>query len=162
MGLQFHGDHSRDRSIKTGGVTFVKKTTLVGALAAPLLIFAMALPSHADSLCKDGTTSAATGRGACSGHGGVQKAGQAAAAPASTESASPAAAPAPAAASKAAPAAKSTATAGNTDPTGATAKCKHGTYSKSKHHEGSCSHHGGGPEVLTTHSFPCTTRERHG
>ena len=114
-------------------------TTLVGALAAPLLIFAMALPCHADSTCKDGTTSAATGRGACSGHGGVQKAAK-----------SPAAAPAPpAAASKAAPAAKSTATAGNTDPTGATAKCKDGTYSKSKHRKGSCSHHGGVAEFLT-------------
>ncbi len=132
-------------------------TTLVGALAAPLLIFAMALPCHADSMCKDGTTSTATGRGACSGHGGVQKAGKsAAAAPAATESASPAAAPAPAAeskaapaASKSAPAAKSAATAGNTDPTGATAKCKDGTYSKSKHHTGSCSHHGGVAEFLT-------------
>ncbi len=127
-------------------------TTLVGALAAPLLIFAMALPCHADSTCKDGTTSAATGRGACSGHGGVQKAAKsaAAAAPASTEAASPAAAPAPAAAaSKAAPAGKAAATSGNTDPTGATAKCKDGTYSKSKHHKGSCSHHGGVAEFLT-------------
>jgi hypothetical protein len=149
MGLQFHGDHS----IQNRGVLFVKMTTLVGALAAPLLIFAMALPCHADSTCKDGTTSTATGRGACSGHGGVQKAGKsaAAAAPAATESASPAAAPAPdsAAASKAAPAAKSAATTGNTDPTGATAKCKDGTYSKSKQHKGSCSHHGGVAEFLT-------------
>ena len=130
----------------------MKMTTLVGALAAPLLIFAMALPCHADSTCKDGTTSAATGRGACSGHGGVQKAAKsaAAAAPASTEAASPAAAPAPAAAaSKAAPAGKAAATSGNTDPTGATAKCKDGTYSKSKHHKGSCSHHGGVAEFLT-------------
>jgi hypothetical protein len=117
-------------------------TTLVGALAAPLLILAMALPCHADSTCKDGTTSTATGRGACSGHGGVQKAGKSAA-PAATESASPAAA------SKAAPAAKAAATTGNTDPTGATAKCKDGTYSKSKHHTGSCSHHGGVAEFLT-------------
>ena len=135
-------------------------TTLVGALAAPLLVFAMALPCHADSMCKDGTTSTATGRGACSGHGGVQKAGKsaAAAAPAATESASPAAASAPdaaaapkaaPAASKSAPAAKSAAPAGNTDPTGATAKCKDGTYSKSKHHKGSCSHHGGVAEFMT-------------
>jgi Protein of unknown function (DUF3761) len=135
----------------------VKMTTLVGALAAPLLIFAMALPCHADSTCKDGTTSTTTGRGACSGHGGVQKAAKsgAAAAPATTESASPAATPAPsaAAASKAAPAAaaapKAAASAGNTDPTGATAKCKDGTYSKSKQHAGSCSHHGGVAEFLT-------------
>jgi hypothetical protein len=34
-------------------------------------------------------------------------------------------------------------TAGNTDPTGATAKCKDGTYSKSKQHSGACSKHGG-------------------
>jgi hypothetical protein len=123
-------------------------TTLVGALAAPLLIFAMSLPCHADSMCKDGTTSTATGRGACSGHGGVQKAGKsaAAAAPAPSAAASKAA---PAAAPKAAPAAKSAATAGNTDPTGATAKCKDGTYSKSKQHKGSCSHHGGVAEFLT-------------
>jgi Protein of unknown function (DUF3761) len=132
----------------------VKMTTLIGALAAPLLIFAMALPCYADSTCKDGTTSTATGRGACSGHGGVQKAGKSAtsAAPATTESASPAATPAPsAAAAQTAPAGKSaaTATTGNTDPTGATAKCKDGTYSKSKHHTGSCSHHGGVAEFLT-------------
>jgi hypothetical protein len=148
MGLQFHGNHS----IQDQGVNLVKMTTLVGALAAPLLIFAMALPSHADSTCKDGTTTATTGRGACSGHGGVQKASKsgAAAAPASTESASPAAAPAPsAAASKAAPAGQAAATTGNTDPTGATAKCKDGTYSKSKQHKGACSHHGGVAEFLT-------------
>jgi pyruvate/2-oxoglutarate dehydrogenase complex dihydrolipoamide acyltransferase (E2) component len=150
MGLQFHGDHS----IQNRGVLFVKMTTLVGALAAPLLIFAMALPCHADSTCKDGTTSTATGRGACSGHGGVQKAvkSTAAAAPAAAESPAPAAAPTPAssaAAAKAAPAAKSAATTGNTDPTGATAKCKDGTYSKSKQHKGSCSHHGGVAEFLT-------------
>lgn len=127
-------------------------TTLVGALAAPLLVFAMASASHADSTCKDGTTTATTGRGACSGHGGVQKAAKTAAAPAATEPATPAAAPAPAAASKAAPAAaapKAAATAGNTDPTGATAKCKDGTYSKSKSHTGACSHHGGVAEFLT-------------
>jgi pyruvate/2-oxoglutarate dehydrogenase complex dihydrolipoamide acyltransferase (E2) component len=154
MGLQFRRDHS----IQNRGVTFVRNTTLIGALAAPLLIFAMALPCYADSTCKDGTTSTTTGRGACSGHGGVQKAGKAAAAaaPAATESASPAAAPAPsaskaapAAAPKAAPAAKAAATTGNTDPTGATAKCKDGTYSKSKQHKGSCSHHGGVAEFLT-------------
>ncbi len=28
-------------------------------------------------------------------------------------------------------------------PTGATAKCKDGTYSMSQHHSGTCSHHGG-------------------
>jgi hypothetical protein len=42
-----------------------------------------------------------------------------------------------------------TAKAGNTDPTGATAKCKDGTYSKSQHHSGTCSSHGGVAEWLT-------------
>jgi hypothetical protein len=141
----------------------MKITNLVGAIAAPLMTFALMLPSYAadsanPTTCKDGTTSAATGKGACSGHGGVQKAGKSAAA--ATGSATPApaapAAPAPAAA-PAAPAAKSasttksapTATAGNTDPTGATAKCKDGTYSKSQHHSGTCSSHGGVADWLT-------------
>ena len=104
------------------------------------------------------TTSAATGKGACSGHGGVQKA------PAGTTSTTTPATAAPTAAGvstpaapAASPAAKSstatksapTATAGNTDPTGATAKCKDGTYSKSQHHSGTCSSHGGVAEWLT-------------
>lgn len=125
-------------------------------------MFALALPSHADSTCKDGTTSTTTGRGACSGHGGVLKAPKAAKAAkadaAAPAAAAPAATPAPAAAApatpKAAPAATAAKTAatsstGNTDPTGATAKCKDGTYSKSKTHKGSCSHHGGVAEFLT-------------
>ena len=113
-------------------------------LAMSLLGFALALPAHAadtaTTTCKDGTTSTATGRGACSGHGGVQKA-------ASTPAAAPAAA---AAQPKSSTAAKSapTAKAGNTDPTGATAKCKDGTYSKSQHHSGTCSSHGGVAEWL--------------
>jgi hypothetical protein len=41
-------------------------------------------------------------------------------------------------------------TASNTDPTGATAKCKDGTYSKSQHHSGTCSSHGGVSEWLTS------------
>jgi hypothetical protein len=138
-----------DHSNQYQGVTFVKKSHFAGVLAAPLLMFAMIMTSHADSMCTDGTTSTATGRGACSGHGGVQKAAKPAPAttakgPATTETATPAATPAPsAAAAKAAPAGKAEATTGNTDPTGATAKCKDGTYSKSKSHSGACSKHGG-------------------
>ena len=33
-------------------------------------------------------------------------------------------------------------------PTGATAKCKDGAFSMSKHHSGSCSHHGGVAQFL--------------
>jgi Protein of unknown function (DUF3761) len=150
----------------------MNKKDFVGAFAAPLLMFAMAMPGYADSpnptTCKDGTTSAATGRGACSDHGGVQKTAKTAPATAPTPAAStaataPAATPAPSGASQSAPAAttaaKSTpsasksapsAAAESTDPTGATAKCKDGTYSKSQHHSGTCSHHGGVAEWLKT------------
>ena len=142
----------------------MKRTDIVGLIAAPLMIFALSLPAWADSTpttCKDGTTSTSTGKGTCSGHGGVQKAGTSAAS-AAPAAAAPAAAPAapaapvkkatpatPAAAAPAAAKSAPTATAGNTDPTGATAKCKDGTYSKSQHHSGTCSSHGGVAEWLT-------------
>jgi hypothetical protein len=121
-------------------------------MAAPLLAFALNAPVRAadaaPTTCKDGTTSTSTGKGTCSGHGGVQKATAAAPAPA----AAPAAETAPAAtAAKSATATRSapTTTAGNTDPTGATAKCKDGTYSKSQHRSGTCSSHGGVDTWLT-------------
>ena len=127
------------------------------ATAAP----APAAASGAMHTCKDGTTSTVSGRGACSGHGGVQKAtkekASAAAVTAAPAAAAVAAAPAAAATEKAAVAAKSsvasksipTETAGSTDPTGATAKCKDGTFSHSQHHGGSCSNHGGVADWLT-------------
>ena len=34
-------------------------------------------------------------------------------------------------------------------PTGATAQCKDGTYSKAAHHSGACSHHGGVAKFLS-------------
>jgi hypothetical protein len=128
-------------------------------LAAPLLVLAWTLPVRADTsaaaptTCKDGTTSTATGRGACSGHGGVQKAAAAASSSSSAPAATPPAASTPPAGSASAPTSPATTkpaassstkpASGNTDPTGATAKCKDGTYSKSKSHSGACSHHGG-------------------
>jgi hypothetical protein len=150
-----------------GGVQKAAKTTAAAAAPAPAAA-APAAPaaSGTPKTCTDGTTSTATGKGACSGHGGVQKAAKtkaataatapaAPAAPAAVTAAAPAAAPAAAAAAPAAAktstATKSapTATASNTDPTGATAKCKDGTYSKSQHHSGTCSSHGGVAEWLT-------------
>jgi hypothetical protein len=149
----------------------MNRNPIAAFVAAPLLMLAWSLSSHAQdattapTTCKDGTTSTATGRGACSGHGGVQKPAKApaAAAPAATAPAAtppPSSAPPPAAAAKpAAPAAPATtakpaastpsSTSGNTDPTGATAKCKDGTYSKSQHRSGTCSSHGGVAEWLT-------------
>ncbi len=111
-------------------------------------------------VCKDGSTSKG-GRGACRGHGGVDKSATAKGAGASAvpsapppppAAAPPVPAPPPQAAAPAARAAASTATAPpnakNTDPTGAIAKCKDGTYSHAKGHSGACSRHGGVAEWL--------------
>ena len=100
--------------------------------------------------CKDGTTSKG-GRGACRGHGGVDRtkaAGAVVPAPApspAAENARPAAiptprAPAPGATEKVARSGGKSAT---DDPTGALAKCRDGMYWHGTRHSGSCSHHGG-------------------
>ena len=111
----------------------MKMIQISAILTAPLLMLAISLPSMADSAltppartCTDGTTSTAAGKGACSGHGGVQKA-------------SPGTAGAMTAPAKATPPASTT----PSPPAGATAKCKDGTYSKSKGRSGACSKHGG-------------------
>jgi len=135
-----------------GGID--KKATPDAKEAAPA-------PQAETVVCKDGTSSKG-GKGACSGHGGVDKKAKppAAAAPSAPAPASPApaqAAPASPAAAAPAPVAKAQpASQGsgeksksvNTDPTGAIARCKDGTYSHSKQHEGACSKHGGVGEWL--------------
>jgi Protein of unknown function (DUF3761) len=100
----------------------MKNITVAGLIAAPLLVFALAMPSvaadPAPTTCKDGTTTTSTGKGTCSGHGGVQKA---------AKTTTPAAAPA----TPATPAA-----------TGATTTCSDGTTTTSTG-KGTCSGHGG-------------------
>ena len=152
----------------------MKKLTV--ALAGFALAAICALPVQAKDTsgpvtCTDGTTAPHGGRGACSKHGGIKKdaapaataaapaAPAAAAAPAKAAApaaapaaaATPAAAAAPAAAAKPAAAAATAATGAhsvNSDATGATAKCKDGSYSHSKTHTGTCSKHGGVGEWL--------------
>ena len=120
-------------------------------------------PAAAAVTCSDGSSSKA-GRGACARHGGVKLAAAmpapsaAPARPAPTVAAptrpAPSAAPtrpAPSAAASmrpapaARPAAPTTATthAANTDPAGATAQCKDGTYSHAASHRGACARHQG-------------------
>ena len=125
-----------------------KATTAEAAPSTP--------PEGATGKCKDGSyTTSGSKKGACRGHGGVAEwTGPAASsAPATPAASAPAPAPSKrttkteaAATTSAAPAAK---TSSNTDPTGATAQCKDGTYSHSKHHTGACSHHGGVAQWLS-------------
>jgi hypothetical protein len=51
--------------------------SIVLATAIALAPFALNAQATASVTCKDGTTSSATGRGACSGHGGVDKSAKA-------------------------------------------------------------------------------------
>ncbi len=122
-------------------------------------------------ICKDGTTSTTTGKGACSHHGGVDKTKSAsngavtktpaAPAPAPTAAPAPARAPAPAPTTKAPttppPSKMNSSTSGKSetmDPTGAIAKCKDGLYSHSKSHSGTCSNHGGVSQWLDSTKTP--------
>src|SRR5260370_39280085 len=79
----------------------MKNITVAGLIAAPLLVVALAMPSFAadpaPTTCKDGTTTTSTGKGTCSGHGGVHKAAKAPAAAAAPANTATPAAPAPAA-----------------------------------------------------------------
>ncbi len=120
-----------------------------------------AKPADATGQCDDGTyTRAKNQQGACSSHGGVktwygEPAAAAPAAPAKTSSTvrapKPAktSAPSTTAAEPAepepapAPATKTPTKTATGSAANATAKCKDGTLSYSKHHSGTCSHHGG-------------------
>jgi hypothetical protein len=133
----------------------------VGLISVGLMLICAAAPvraqaTKASSVCKDGTTSAAAGRGACSGHGGVDSIATAAAkrsrkaekADAKAERAKASKDPqkeaaATAAAKKAdAKAAKAEERAAH-DSVGATAQCKDGTYSHAATTQGACGRHGG-------------------
>ncbi len=111
-----------------------KSTALWGVLAAAAVLATPLVSSAQDAAstpvtCKDGTTSPHGGRGACSGHGGIDKTATAAAAGTSSSGSATSAAPA------AAPAASTAGAAANT-------VCNDGTTS-TKSGRGACSGHGG-------------------
>jgi hypothetical protein len=99
---------------------------IVGALLAPV---AAVRAQDSTVACKDGTTGTA-GRGACSHHGGVNKAGTATTA-----------SPTPAATTPAATTKSSTSTTTPAASTGTPVTCKDGTTGTAG--RGACSHHGG-------------------
>jgi predicted nucleic acid-binding Zn-ribbon protein len=108
----------------------------------------------AATICKDGTTSVSSGRGACSGHGGVNKKAMKAqkkAAKAEVKAdkkAAAAATPRASAKAKAKANSNSAVVSGSgagedNNPAGAIARCKDGLYSHAKNRRGACSRHGG-------------------
>lgn len=123
--------------------------------ASPAIAQATAKAS-AESICKDGTTSSVSGRGACSSHGGVDSVATKAAkaskkATRARAKVAKAGSDTSAAASKArraeSKAVRADAKAAK-DSTGATALCKDGTYSHAKATQGACSAHGGIAKTL--------------
>ena len=136
----------------------------ISILAAALVLVAAPLSaqtkatkaSKATQICRDGSTTETTGRGACSGHGGVDLVATNAAqkdakakkadkkAEKAKESGDTVAAKAAAAKAKTATAkAEKAETRAAKDSTGATAKCKDGTFSHAATTRGACSGHGG-------------------
>ena len=148
--------------------------SLLVATAMALAPFTLNAQATAALTCKDGTTSTATGRGACSGHGGVDRSAKSSAKTAKADTkvakadakadakvakqetkatakdtrAAEKAAAKPVKAETKEASKVANATAANTDPTNATAKCKDGTYSHAATHRGACSRHGGVAEWL--------------
>src|SRR5580700_9075093 len=115
---------------------------LLGALLgvpAPALAQADATAAATAVICKDGTTSPHGGRGACSGHGGIDKS---ATAPAGTAAGSSASGSAPAAAAAGSSSGKATSGAPASAAGAATVMCNDGTTSTHSG-RGACSGHGG-------------------
>jgi hypothetical protein len=134
-------------------------TTAIAAIAT--LPIASSQAQAAATICKDGTTSAASGRGACSGHGGVNKKAithQKKIVKSDVKAADRMARPMPAQAPSATPRASARAraransnsavvsgsgAAEDNNAAGAIARCKDGLYSHARNRRGACSRHGG-------------------
>lgn len=154
-------------------MTSARKILLGVAASAVALLSANSLQAQGTATtCKDGTTSASSGRGACSGHGGVDRKApsrhkkvvksetKAAKEVAKKTEGAPIAAPVTAASPRAAApvprasavartrASANSAVAGSgapddKNPAGAIARCKDGLYSHARDRRGACSRHGG-------------------
>jgi hypothetical protein len=120
-----------NKSASASGSSATAPAAASAPAAAPATASSSPSSGSGPVVCNDGTTSTHSGRGACSGHGGVNKA-------ASSGGAAPAAAPAAAAAS-----ATAGASAGaSSSASGGPVVCKDGTTSPHGG-RGACSGHGG-------------------
>ncbi len=128
----------------------------VTAVAIAAMSAASLQAQAAATICKDGTTSVSSGRGACSGHGGVnrkalshqKKIVKSEAKTARDAEKRTATTPRASAKARARAGANSNVTAGSgaaddNNPLGAIARCKDGLYSHAQHRRGACGHHGG-------------------
>jgi len=125
-------------------VSLVAIALAIGGLL-PVSAYAKAKPKDATAQCADGTFSKAkTKQGACSKHGGVKTWFGVASesAPSSAPAPQPPSTPATKTVTTKETSTKRVASSANAAQN-ATAKCKDGTFSYSKHHTGACSHHGG-------------------
>ena len=121
----------------------LKTSLLASLLTVPLLCTAAYAQTAATSvLCKDGTTSTTTGKGACSHHGGVNKSGTATGSNAASGSGAAATSAAPSAATPAAPSTPASAAPASPANGSGSVLCKDGTTSTTTG-KGACSHHGG-------------------
>ena len=128
---------------------------LATAIAAVATIQTGSLQAQAAAtICKDGTTSVSSGRGACSGHGGVNKKatkhqkkavkGEVKSADQAATSATPrASVRAKARANSNSAVVSGSGAAEDNNAAGAIARCKDGLYSHARNRRGACSRHGG-------------------
>ena len=137
-----------------GGVdktaTKAAKRTVKAEVKAAKKIAKRTEGAEVTTLCADGSTSKAKGRGACSGHGGVKGAevtskttGKVVAAPTTTAPTPRASATARTHASSNSAVVQGNGSKEDNNPKGAIAQCKDGLYSHAVNHRGACGHHGG-------------------
>lgn len=124
-------------------------SAVIAVAVAAMSAASLEAQATAAAICKDGTTSVSSGRGACSGHGGVDRKAvsrqkKAARSEAKAAGTLPrASATARTRASTKSAVVRGSGAAEDNNPASAIARCKDGLYSHAKNRRGACSRHGG-------------------